>query len=175
MHLTPLCGDVRVLINRAQLLGWRAGKNISKKKKAKSRSARAQGSAVVVAGAPGTTSVVTALLCWDPLAKGVPNVLRECPLAWWDDCSVLLKPTVAGSSSTLPSVLLDLPFALGVRQLHAVWPFASAAWPFDSAASAAKLTQGVRTQRRPRHNGAASRGEHRTNLRCAPFCRVAQC
>ena len=30
MHQTALCGDVRILINRAQLLGWRAGKNSSK-------------------------------------------------------------------------------------------------------------------------------------------------
>ena len=80
LHLTALCGHVRVLINRSQLLGWRAGKSSSKKKEAKSRSAQARGSAVVVAEAPGTTSVVTALLCRDPLAKEAPDVLQVYPL-----------------------------------------------------------------------------------------------
>ena len=158
MHQTALCGDVRVLLHCAPLHCFLAGKSSSKKKEAKSRSARARGSAVVVAEAPGTTSVVTALLCRDPLAKEAPDVLQVYPLVV---VGRLLRFVCAHGCRIQfhTAVLLDLPFALRVRQLHevaAVWPFAGTAWPFESAASAAKLPQGVRTQRRPRHNGVGN-------------------
>ena len=64
---------------RHDLLGWRAGQ-ASSTEGAKSRSASARGSAVVVAGIPGTTSVVIAPLCWDSLAKGAAGVLEVYPM-----------------------------------------------------------------------------------------------
>ena len=61
------------------LVGWRVGQ-ASSTEGAKSRSASARDSAVVVAGIPVTTSVVIAPLCWDPLAKGAAGVLEVYPL-----------------------------------------------------------------------------------------------
>ena len=94
----------------------------------------------------------------DPLAKEAPDVLQVYPLVV---VGRLLRFVCAHGCRThfLTAVLLDLPFALRVRQLHevaAVWPFAGTAWAFESAASAAKLSQGLRTQRRPRHNGVGN-------------------
>ena len=112
----------------------------------------------MVVEAHGTTSVVTALLCQDPLAKEAPDVLQVYPLVV---VGRLLRFVCAHGCRIQfhTAVLLDLPFALRVRQHHevaAVWPFAGTAWAFESAASAAKLSQGLRTQRRPRHNGVGN-------------------
>ena len=136
----------------------------TKKKEAKSRSATARGSAVVVTEAPGTMSVVTALLCRDPLAKEAPNVLQVYPLVVVGRQLRFVEPTVAGHTSSLPCFLIcHLPSVLGTfmksqQSGHSPVP------PSSPKSFVPNVGQGTMVWAT-----AASSGEHRIFLRCAPF------
>ena len=92
--------------------------------------------------------------------------------SWCDDCSVLCEPTVAGSSSTLPCFLIcHSPWVFGSfmksqQSGHSTVPPVP---PNSSKGVVPSVGQGTMVWAT-----AASSGEHRIFLRCAPFCRVAR-
>ena len=146
-----------------------------KKKKAKSRSARARGSAVVVAGVGSSQR-----FCAGTRSRRKLRMSCRCiHWSWWDDCSVLCNPTVAGSSSTLPCFLIcRSPWVFGsimksqqsghspVPPGHSTVPPVPPSSPKGFVPSVGQGTTACAT--------AASSGEHRIFLRYAPFCRVAR-
>ena len=127
------------------------------------------------------------LVSWRAVGRhsaSVPGPAREGSArcihgSWWDDCTVLLKPTVTGSSSTLPCFLIcHLPWVFGsfmksqqsghslVPPGHLPVPQVPTSSPKGFVPSVGQGTMVWAT--------AASSGEHRIFLRCGPFCRVAR-